>query len=103
MKECQSSRDVEDEFPDLGFRHLSDLTADRAILAIGHNEVRTVLEDIEVVDVEQVGMMKFVGNLKFIAKLLQSLLVKNAIEFDGHIDISQQVMSQPDIPKTTVT
>ena len=48
-------------------------------------------------------MVELVGNLEFIAELLQSLLVEGAIELDSHVDVGQQIMCQPDIAEAALS
>jgi hypothetical protein len=55
------------------------------------------------VDVEQIGMAQLVGDLELVAELLESLGVECTIELDGHIDVCQQVVSQPYIAETALT
>ena len=103
VQECQSAGHVEDELPDLRLWHLSNLVSDRAVGTIGHHQVRTVVVDIKMVDVEQIGMAQLVGHLELVAELLESLGVQRAIELDGHIDVCQQVMCQPYIAETALS
>ena len=89
MEEGESAGHVEHELPYLGLRHLTNITTGRAILAIGHHEVWAVLVDIEMADVEKVGMMQLIGQFELIAEFCETFLVESPIELDGHLDISQ--------------
>ena len=54
-------------------------------------------------DVKEVRMMELVGDLEFITELLDTFLIECPIEFDGNVDIGQQIIRQPDIAETSLS
>ena len=103
VKESQSARHVEHKLPDLLFWHLSDLTVDGAVGTIGHHQIRAVLVDIKVVDVQEVRMTQTVGNLEFIAEILNAFLIEGTVELDGHVDVCQHIVCQPYVTETAAS
>ena len=55
------------------------------------------------VDVKQIWMAQFVGYLELIAEFFETFWIQRAIELNCDIDISKQVVCQPNVTETALT